>query len=240
MSNREHIISRLRREIQSLHGIKPSLKNEELDERIGSIRSSFYNDTFPLSAIHEFICFEEENEAATTSFIATILAPIMKGRGKVVWIGTQKIFAPALKFFGIRPDNILFMNIYKQADILWATEECLKCRSLAAVVCQLPELDFTVSRRLQLAVEQSNVTGFVIRVRPKNINITACVSRWQIHPIPSEAGHGMPGVGFPRWNIELSKVKNGKPGLWQMEFSGNRLTEILPDVHIAIQHKKAV
>ena len=28
----------------------------------------------------------------------------------------------------------------------------------------------------------------------------------------------MPGVGHPRWQVELLKVKNGKPGNWTVEW----------------------
>lgn len=39
-------------------------------------------------------------------------------------------------------------------------EEALKCGGLAAVVGEVQDISFTASRRLQLAVEQSGVTGF--------------------------------------------------------------------------------
>jgi protein ImuA len=28
----------------------------------------------------------------------------------------------------------------------------------------------------------------------------------------------MPGVGHPRWKVELLKVKNGQPGSWTIEW----------------------
>jgi len=36
----------------------------------------------------------------------------------------------------------------------------------------------------------------------------------------------MPGLGFPRWNIELLKVRNGQPGSWEMEWAADRFIEI--------------
>ena len=62
-------------------------------------------------------------------------------------------------------------------------EEALKCDGIAAVVGEIQELSFTVSRRLQLAVEQSRVTGFILRNNPRNLNTTACVTRWKITPL---------------------------------------------------------
>ena len=106
-------------------------------------------------------------------------------------------------------------------------EEALKCEGLAAVIGETSELSFTASRRLQLAVEQSRVTGFVLRVQPRNPGITASVTRWKISPISSVLPDSMPGVGFPRWNVELLKVRNGKPGAWQLEWKGGRFRHVL-------------
>ena len=50
---------------------------------------------------------------------------------------------------------------------------------------------------------------------------TACVSRWQISSLASEATD-LPGVGFPKWNIELLKIRNGKPGAWQVEWAAGK------------------
>ena len=97
-------------------------------------------------------------------------------------------------------------------------EEALKCDGLAAVVGETKELSFTASRRLQLAVEVSRVTGFVIRRYARNMNTTACVTRWKITSLPAMPEEGLPGVGFPHWNVELLKLRNGKPGNWQMKF----------------------
>jgi len=105
-------------------------------------------------------------------------------------------------------------------------EEALKCEGLAAVIGEIKELSFTASRRLQLAVEQSRVTGFIIRNNPRTITTTACVTRWKITALSSELEDGLPGVGFPRWNVDLLKVRNGNPGKWQIEFNAGRFRHI--------------
>jgi protein ImuA len=49
----------------------------------------------------------------------------------------------------------------------------------------------------------------------------------------------MPGVGFPRWNVELLKVRNGRPGTWQIEFAAGRLRHItkIPAIALELQKK---
>jgi protein ImuA len=136
------------------------------------------------------------------------------------------VFPPALKVFGIEPQRIIFIDVNRPKEALWAVEEALKCEALAAVVGELSELSFTESRRLQLAVEQSKVTGFIHRYNPRSENTVACVTRWKIKPAPSSEEEGLPGLGFPRWNVELLKVRNGRPGSWQIEWSAGSFKQV--------------
>jgi protein ImuA len=131
-----------------------------------------------------------------------------------------------LQFFCVEPGQIIFIDLQKEKDLLWAVEEALKCEGLAAVVGEIPEMSFTASRRLQLATEQSRVTCFLLRNRPRSINPIACVARWKITLLPTEPADNMPGVGFPRWNVELMKIRNGKPGTWQLEWMAGRFQTV--------------
>jgi protein ImuA len=217
------IIAQLQRDILCLQGFRSTAKSSAVDLGLGPIKHAFPNATFPTDAIHEFHSAAAEHAAATAGFISSLLGRLMQHAGACVWISTARsLFPPALKFFGIEPDQVIFVTMEREKDVLWAMEEALKCKGLAAVVAEIKELSFMASRRLQLAVEQSCVTGFIIRHQPRYIGVTACVSRWQIKPLPSQLEEGMPGVGFPRWQVELLKIRNGQPGVWQVEWSAGR------------------
>lgn len=222
-----NIITQLQKEILPLQGFKAVLNNAFIDTRLGPIRNTFPNASFPLGAIHEFI-YNGISAAATTGFISGLLSSLMCNNSAAIWICKERtVFPPALKSFGIAPDKMIFIELKKEKEICWAIEEALKCNSLAAVVGELTELSFTNSRRLQLAVEKSHVTGFIIRRNPRSLNTTACVTRWQITSLSSEMqNNDMPGVGFPRWNVELLKVRNGYPGKWEIEFSAGSFRHI--------------
>ncbi len=106
-------------------------------------------------------------------------------------------------------------------------DEALKCSALSAVIGEMQEISFTGSRRLQLAVEQSQVTGFILRQNCRKPNTTACVSRWKITALPSlrkDFGmvDDMPGVGFPRWRVELLRMRNGRSGIWDIAWKDGR------------------
>lgn len=221
------IVAQLKKEILPLQGFKANLQSTTADMGLGPIKFSFPQAVFPLGAIHEFICTGEEDSAATSGFITAIISKIMRGLGVTIWISASRIlFPPALKSFGIDPDKIIFIDLKREKDILWAMEEALKCEGLATVVGEMKELDFIASRRLQLAVEKSRVTGFILRRQPCHLNTTACITRWKICSLSSNSEPGLPGVGFPRWKVELLKVRNGKPGAWQIEWTGGRFRHI--------------
>jgi protein ImuA len=224
------IISKLQQDILLLQGLRPASDNS-VDVGLQLMKDAFPNASFPTGAVHEFLSAGEEYAAATTGFLSGLLGNLMRRGGACIWIGSsQTIFPPALKSFGIAPDRVIFVNVKRETDALWAMEEALKCEGLAAVVGEVREISFTASRRLQLAVEQSRVTGFVLRHRPRNLSTTAFVSRWQIAPLASEQEGGMPGLGFPRWRVELLKIRNGRPGVWQLEWFDGGFRQVLKDI----------
>jgi protein ImuA len=233
------IISRLKMDILPLEGLRKCLEVEILESGLGPVNKAFPQGSFPLAAIHEFISCGSESAASTAGFISALVSPLMKKGGACIWIGSSgKIFPPALQQFGIDPARIIFIHLQKEKDLLWATEETLKCQGLAAVVAELPNLSFTVSRRFQLAVEQSQVTGFIHRTDTRIQNTNAAVSCWKINPLPSEPYDSLPGLGYPRWNVELLKIRNGRPGVWQMEWTDHRFNHISSFIPSIIPEEK--
>jgi len=221
------IIAHLQREILPLQGYKPIPAGRVPDTGLGMIQTAFPEQSFPLGVIHEFISSGAEDAAAGAGFIAGIVGGLMRKTGSAVWIlSAATVFPPALQAFGVAPHRIIFIRLQKEKEMLWAMEEALKCEGLSAVIAEIKDLSFTASRRLQLAVEKSRVTGFVLRKDCRNLQTTACVTRWRVTAAPSELPEGMPGLGFPCWNVELLKVRNGRPGKWQVEFANGRFRDV--------------
>lgn len=233
------IFSALQSEILRLQGYKTA-SDTVVDLGLGPIATAFPNGSFPLGAVHEFLSVSKEDTAATSGFIAGLLSSILGEHGAAMWISPcRTLFPPALKTFGVQPDRIVFVDLKKEKDVLWAAEEALKCDALAAVVVEIKDLSFTASRRLQLAVEQSRVTGLMIRPNPKKLETTACVSRWKVTPLPSEPIDDLPGLGFPQWKLELLRVKNGKPGTWDMGWVAGRFAPVIYKPNFLEEKKKA-
>jgi protein ImuA len=240
-AQKREMAKNLQAKINAMQGLgKPS--GEPSRAGLSLFASAFPGQAFPTSALHEFISYESVESASTNGFITALMGKFMKEGGICLWIGNRtKIFPQGLKHFGMDPDRIVFIDAQKPKDALWIIEESLKCEALTAVVGEIRELGFTDSRRLQLAVEHSGVTCFVHRFRPHTENATACTARWKIIPLPSSAGDGLPGIGNSHWEVQLLKVRNGKPKSWQVVWSGNNF--LSPDskyISIAPQDRHAV
>lgn len=233
------IREQLQKEILALQGFRKSGANPSLDTGLGPLQAAFPEKCFPTGAIHEFLSYSPEDAAASSGFIAALTGKLLSGKGLCLWISTRRyIFPPALKNFGIAPERIIFLDHPRPKEALWALEEALKCKALGCVVGEIPELSFSESRRLQLAVEGSRVTGFIHRHRPRSENTVACVTRWKIRPLESFAPDELPGPGLPRWNVELLRVRNGRPGAWPLEWSQNALRLVqMPQISISQNRK---
>lgn len=211
------IISKLQTDILRLQGFKQERGSSRVDAGLGTIIKSFPNSTFPTGCIHELLSQKKEDAAATSGFVAGLIHSLMINSGAALWISSSRtLFPPALTAFGIQPERFIFIDLKRERDVLWTMDEALKCGALSVVVGEMQSISFIESRRLQLAVEQSQVTGFILRNSLNKVNTTACVSRWSITSLPSEAIEDLPGIGFPKWKVELVKIKNGKPGVWSI------------------------
>ncbi|MBS1952220.1 MAG: hypothetical protein OJF59_002839 [Cytophagales bacterium] len=236
------IFKGLQTDLLRLQGLK-SVNNCELNNFLGPIASAFPNHSFPLGVIHELISHRQEEVAATSGFVTVLLSMIMGASGTSIWISASRnVFPIALKAFGVDPDRFIFIDLKKEKDVVWAMDEALKCGAVSAVVGEIGEIDFKTSRRLQLGVEHSGVTGFIVRKASRNIGTIASVSRWKISSLPSEKSDRLPGIGFPKWKVELSKIRNGKPGTWDVKWFDGKFfpTHVPIDTLVASDqwHKK--
>ena len=224
MVSKTDIIARLQREIMPLQGYKPRLQ-PAMDQGIGMLAKAFPGQQFPLGAIHEYHCRDMTDLSVTSGFIAGLLQSCHLHEGAIVWVSASRhIYPPALAAFGIRPEQVIFVVLPGEKERLWAIEEALKCNAIQAVVGENRSISFTTSRRFQLAVEKSGVTGFMIR--DDSPGATTSIAKWRIRSRPSIAIDQLPGVGYPSWGVDLCKVRNGQTGTWQLAWAGERFVDI--------------
>ena len=152
--------------------------------------------------------------------------------GQVLWcLSEQGLYGPGLAAFGLGAERLILARGRDDQQRLWAMEEGLKCTDLAMVVGEVGRLDLGQSRRLQLAAEASGVTALLLHMKGDagpgmaGLGVSAALTRWRITPAPSAPTMGYVGIGATRCQVELLRCKGGRPGAWQLQWSGSRWDE---------------
>ncbi len=188
----------------------------------------------PLGCWHELggEGLEIETGAAAGAFAAVLAMPLAS-RGAVVWVSRRDdLYAPGLAGLGFPAERLIQVQARDEAQALAALEDALGAAGVAAAIGEAEAVDLTVGRRLQLACERRGATGFLIRRRlfgappgkaapggPPATAGSAAATRWTVAPSPSEPAPGMPGLGVPRWRVDLKRCRGGRPGSWILEMN---------------------
>ncbi|HEX4193289.1 MAG TPA: hypothetical protein VHY80_09335 [Stellaceae bacterium] len=175
----------------------------------------------PLASLHEIENAGVAGEdGAASLFLAGILARLTPTRPVLWCLQRTDLHAPGLALAGLAAERLVLLRAPNERDLLWAMEEGLRSRALAAVVGEVEALSLPASRRLQLAAESTGVTGFVLHRNAIEAAASAAVTRWRIAALPSAPVAGEPGIGQPRWRVELRRCRGGMPQAWEVE-AGN-------------------
>ena len=177
-----------------------------------------------LKAWHEFAGegLELETAAASAAFVAQLAQPLTR-RGELIWVlRRDDLHAPGLATLGFPAERLIQVCAPGEAEALAVMEDALRTPGVAAVFAEAAEVDLVAGRRLQLAAEQGQATGFLLRRRPfggadRRELSSAAATRWTITPSPSEPAPGQPGLGAPRWRVRLERCRGGRTGEWILE-----------------------
>jgi protein ImuA len=109
-------------------------------------------------------------------------------------------------------------------DALFALEEGLRCRDLAAVIGEVAgnpkALDFTASRRLTLAAERYGVPLWLVRLNAAH-DLSSARMRWDVRAAPSPHPRwNRDAPGTPAWHAELFRARMHPPGTWILRDDG--------------------
>ena len=198
--------------------------------------------------LHEVFTPEERNAGATLGFsLGQARALIKPDRPAVFYMELAHEsqerglpYGPGLKNFGFDPRHLTLVRTQTLPELLWAIEEALACRAVAAVIADIgghPKiLDFTVSRRLSLRAVSGGASVFLNRYGATR-EASAAQLRWRVEPAVSE-GHryDLRAPGNARWQIVLEKgLLSGdyinRRGDWKL--SWNHEFELDSDKNIA-------
>jgi len=110
---------------------------------------------------------------SSTTFVALhCIRQLLQQPGAFAVVDSKHHFNCAAAVSGIPLERLLLIRPpmsearsrqTERSEMLWTLEQCVRCPGVRAVLCWLDRASSTVLRRLQLAVEASGVTVFLIR-----------------------------------------------------------------------------
>jgi protein ImuA len=181
------VLAELRGRIRRMEGIGGADGSRFLPLGVPAVDQALPDGGLPLGCLHEVIGENDPFNSVATGFSAAILARIAERQGEIIWITRgDDLYAPGIAAYGLKPERLIVVRARRDADILWAMEESLHCRTLGAVLGEIGDIDMVASRRLQLAAEASGVTGLLLRSASHRLGATASVTRWGLSAAPSQ------------------------------------------------------
>lgn len=137
------------------------------------------------------------------SLLMPTLARLTRADRYVALIAPPYIpFAPALAQHAVQLARLLIVRAQKAEDILWATEQTLRCSSFGAVLAWPLTIRDRDTRRLQLAAEAGRSTGFVYRSAKAALEASPAAVRLKLQ------SHPQGGV-----EIDIVKCRGARAGM---------------------------
>ena len=204
---------------------EPSSQRPLLPFHVDAIDGCLPRRGLSLGAVHEAAPRAGEDMPAAFGFVAALLARATARPGSLALLVTSRraaapfgqCYGHGLHHLGLDPARLLLAETEADQDALWALEEALRSRALAAVAGWIgTQLDLRASRRLQLAAGTSD--ALLVVLRPHDAESTnGAATRWRVTTAPAARD---PFGGFERWRwqVALERCRNGRPGEWLMEW----------------------
>jgi len=175
----------------------------------------------PAGLVHEIFADETRGAGAALGFALGMARQQVKGeRQGVLYLQlageAQEIGLPyglGITRFGFDARQLVLGRIGSVAEMLWALEEAIACRAVAAVVADFAThpkaLDFTVSRRLGLRSAASGTSVLLLRYG-QGREASAARLRWRVAPAVSAGKRFDPQApGPPRFRVGIEKRRLG-------------------------------
>ena len=159
--------------------------------------------------------------------LAARFAAEAKAAAPVVWVMEDAAraeggapYAPGLAAHGLDPARLLVVRAKGGADALWAAEEALKCRAVAAVVVDLwrtKTYDLVASRRLLLAAAAGGAPAILVPAgTPGAVLSSAAQARFSVAAAPGPhvpvSRGARPAPGRAAWAVRLARIRAGPAG----------------------------
>lgn len=207
---------------QRIAALRDSIANIERKPALADVRAVVRDETAgfpqpPSGLLQEVFTDERRHAGAVLGFaLAQARGLLSQQRPAVIYLqlvrDAQEMglpYGPGMLSFGFDPDALVLVRAANMMELLWAAEEALACKAVAAVVADIAGhqkiLDFTASRRLSLRAASAGSSIFLLRYGCGR-EASAAHLRWRLTPTLSARRRFDPlAPGAPRWRAQLEK-----------------------------------
>lgn len=228
--SKQQALEELRARIEGLEK-RPMLADAAFSEP----RSASTGFALPRSMLHEVFTDAPRNAGAVLGFaLAASREFLSADRPALLYLQLQHEtaetgfpYGAGLGSFGVDPGSIIFIRAASIVELLWAAEEALACKAVAAIIADIgtdpKALDFTATRRLNLKATETGGAFLLLRY---GLGRSASAARLRWHVMPELSGtmaFDARAPGESRWRVRLEKgLWRGKPGKeWLLGWTKN-------------------
>jgi protein ImuA len=194
-----------------------------------------------LGELHELAPLAPFHSGAVSGF-ALALATLVPREGPVIWVQqdfaaleTGTLYGLGCDLFGLASSRLLVVRTATPRDTLWAMEEAVKARGIAAVIGELAQdgqaADLTATRRLSLAAQQGGGLCLLLRQAAWS-QPSAAATRWVVAASPG-ASDGFGGLGRTAFHLSLTKNRRGACGSWVLQWN-HHAKRFFPALSVAV------
>jgi protein ImuA len=180
-----------------------------------------------LGELHELCPAASLHSGAAAGFALALSALAPPRHGSVVWVQQDfaalesgMLYGLGCDLFGLSSARLIVVRTSTPRDALWAMEEALKTKGVAAAIGELAqtgkEADLTATRRLSLAAQKGG--GLALLLRGGSFpQPSAAATRWQVAAAPGPADR-FGGLGRTGFRLSLTKNRRGSCGSWVLQW----------------------
>jgi len=121
-----------------------------------------------------------------------------------------------LNSLGLNPHRAILVETAHWQDSLWALVEALRSQAPQAVAGMIDRLDLKTSQKLHLAAVDAGLPLLLLRPS-QTLESSAAATRWRIDAAAG-ARDRFGSYARARWQVQLERCRNGRPGEWVVEY----------------------
>lgn len=121
-----------------------------------------------------------------------------------------------LKSLGLNPRRAILVETVHWQDSLWALVEALRSAAPQAVAGMIDRLDLKTSQKLHLTAAEAGLPLLLLRPS-QTLESSAAATRWRIDAAAG-ARDRFGSYARARWQVQLERCRNGRPGEWVVEY----------------------